>query len=339
MKKLVAFSLVLTLIVVILGAFTRLTDAGLGCPDWPGCYGMLTVPKPADMAQAQQAFPERKIEVNKAWNEMIHRYVAGTLGLFILAIAIWAWRLRKYRKHTALLLAVVIFQAALGMWTVTLNLMPVVVMGHLAGGFSIFCLLALLWFRLNAFEIKLFSPPSPPKIKYLKLGAITVLAVLVIQILLGGWTSSNYAALVCTDLPICQGDWLQQLKPAQAFSLISPVAESYEYGVLDYAARLTIHVSHRVWAIITSVAVIVFLILQYRWLSSVVIKKLTLITSVLLVTQVALGVSNILFTLPLAVAVSHNAFALLLLTSLVFSFYLLNAGFKGESNQQGVEHA
>ena len=153
MKKLTLFSIFLAAVVIILGAYTRLTDAGLGCPDWPGCYGNLTVPLSEEkVAQANAAFPERPVEAFKAWNEMIHRYFAGTLGLCVLAIAIIAIRQRDKGtpvKLPLLLLGLIIFQAALGMWTVTLNLLPVVVMGHLLGGFSVLSCLFILYLRLR----------------------------------------------------------------------------------------------------------------------------------------------------------------------------------------------
>ena len=153
MKKLTLFSIFLAAVVIILGAYTRLTDAGLGCPDWPGCYGNLTVPLSEEkVAQANAAYPERPVEAFKAWNEMIHRYFAGTLGVCVLAIALIALRQRDKGtpvKLPLLLLGLIIFQAALGMWTVTLNLLPVVVMGHLLGGFSVLSCLFILYLRLR----------------------------------------------------------------------------------------------------------------------------------------------------------------------------------------------
>ncbi len=317
LKRLVFMSIVVALIVVSLGAYTRLTHAGLGCPDWPGCYGMLDVPDTAaQIEKAQQAFPEHEIVPHKAWNEMIHRYFAGSLGLLILAIA---WLSVKYRhqkvplKLPLFLLLLVSFQAALGMWTVTMKLMPVVVMTHLIGGFTTLCLLFLLYLRLN--NNVLISGELAIK-KYAKYAVIGIV-ILSAQIALGGWTSSNYAALTCTELPICQSGWLERLTFSEAFDLIPPEKPSYEFGHLPHNDRLTIHVMHRLGAIVT--------VLYLAWLIMVVFtrsqtrffRNSALILALLLLVQVSLGISNVWFSLPLAVAVSHNIIAACLLLALI----------------------
>lgn len=346
MKKLTLFSIFLAAVVIILGAYTRLTDAGLGCPDWPGCYGNLTVPLSEEkVAQANAAYPERPVEAFKAWNEMIHRYFAGTLGLCVLAIAVIALRQRDKGtpvKLPLLLLGLIIFQAALGMWTVTLNLLPVVVMGHLLGGFSVLSCLFILYLRLrhiagDAPETK----PAPltsamhnqgttdlPRArafqKNLKLFAFIGLGVLVTQIALGGWTSANYAALACTDMPVCESGWPDRIDIAGAFSV--PDADNYEFGAHDYGERVTMHIAHRFGAAITF---LYFLALGI----SVLVSRHTTIKQkyvgafmlVALCTQVALGLSNIIFMLPLSVAVMHNAVAAVLLLSLlnlIFTVFL-----------------
>ncbi|WP_298440657.1 COX15/CtaA family protein [uncultured Ferrimonas sp.] len=325
MKGLTLFSLCFALVVILLGAFTRLTDAGLGCPDWPGCYGYLTVPNAEQAADAQARFPERAIEPAKAWAEMVHRYVAACLGLLILAIAVLHWRQRGASAVPYLLLGLVVFQAALGMWTVTLNLMPLVVMGHLLGGFSIAALL-LYWLlqqrgqSIQASERDIGSAThvtkSPRGITSgLKAMAATALVVLVTQIALGGWTSANYASLACTQLPICEGDWLAKLNPTDAFSPLQAPASSYEYGVLDHPARLTIHVSHRIWALVTTA---ILLLLWWR-LRQVGIQREANVMAVVLTLQIALGIGNVLGGLPLAVAVAHNGVALLLLLAVIAS--------------------
>lgn len=373
MKKLTLFSIFLAAVVIILGAYTRLTDAGLGCPDWPGCYGNLTVPLSEEkVAQANAAYPERPVEAFKAWNEMIHRYFAGTLGLCVLAIAVIALRQRDKGtpvKLPLLLLGLIIFQAALGMWTVTLNLLPVVVMGHLLGGFSVLSCLFILYLRLrhiagDAPETK----PSPltsamhdqgiadlPRARAfqrnLKLFAFIGLGVLVTQIALGGWTSANYAALACTDMPVCESGWPDRIDIAGAFSV--PDADNYEFGAHDYGERVTMHIAHRFGAAITF---LYFLVLGISVLvSRHTTNKQKYVGAFMLValcTQVALGLSNIIFMLPLSVAVMHNAVAAVLLLSLlnlIFTVFLTlksanalstetqnTASFLGSKSLQGV---
>jgi cytochrome c oxidase assembly protein subunit 15 len=323
MKKLVLASILLALLVIVLGAYTRLTDAGLGCPDWPGCYGTLLVPESAEhVERANKAFPERPVEAHKAWNEMIHRYFAATLGFFILVI-FFTSIVKKLRgldgpiKLPFLLLVLVCFQGALGMWTVTLNLLPVVVMGHLLGGFSVLSCLFLLYLRLTPYRI----PGGDLQIRsYAKYGAIGIV-VLVMQIALGGWTSANYASLACTQLPICEGNWISNLDIKGAFSV--PVAENYEFGVHDYQERATMHVMHRIGAIFTFVYLCWFALTIYKRSSSQMIKRFAVIMTLVLGAQVLLGVSNVVFSLPLAIAVLHNAVAACLLLIMVLLTYTM----------------
>lgn len=320
-RKLVFISIVLALVVVALGAYTRLTHAGLGCPDWPGCYGLIDVPETAEqISKAEKAFPDRPVEPEKAWNEMIHRYFAGALGMLILLITILS--IRNRHRGTPLylpilILIIVTFQAALGMWTVTMKLMPLVVMAHLLGGFTTLCLLFLLYLRLSSYHVP--SSDWPVK-KYAKYGVIGIV-ILAGQIALGGWTSSNYAALHCTELPICQTGWLEQITFAESFDLIPEPKETYEFGHLDHASRVTIHVVHRLGAILT--------FLYLTWLSLVIFtkaqtsffKKLPLLLFTVLVVQVGLGISNVVLSLPIAVAVSHNVVAALLMMVLISLTY------------------
>ena len=322
LKVLVLVSILLAILVVSLGAYTRLTHAGLGCPDWPGCYGLIDVPETAEQILiAQQAFPERPVEPAKAWNEMIHRYFAGALGLLILAIAIMSFKLRKLNiplKLPFLLLAVVTFQAALGMWTVTMKLMPIVVMGHLLGGFTTLCLLFLLYLRLNKKTIAENS-----KLNHYRKPAMVGVVILTMQIALGGWTSSNYAALVCTELPICQSGWQEQLTFEDSFDLIPPEKETYEFGHLDHDERVTIHVMHRIGAIITAIYLGWLAVMVLFNTQSQVLRHSADILAGLLVVQVCLGVSNIWFSLPLFIAVSHNVVAACLMLSLLMLTYQL----------------
>jgi len=323
LRNLVLVSIILAIVVVTLGAYTRLTHAGLGCPDWPGCYGLIDVPQTAEqIAKAEQAFPERPVEVQKAWNEMIHRYFAGALGLFILAIAVISYRNRHLGTPLFLpmfLLALVIFQAALGMWTVTMKLMPIVVMGHLLGGFTTLCLLFLLYLRLSDYRV----PEGDFAVKkYAKFAGIGVI-ILTLQIALGGWTSSNYAALVCTELPICQQPWVENLTFENSFDPIPPERDTYEYGHLNHYERVTIHAMHRIGAIVTAVYLLWLALKIFTRSQSQLVKQTTVILTLVLVLQVALGVSNIVMSLPLAIAVSHNIIAACLMMVLIKLTYTL----------------
>lgn len=323
MKKLVLTSIFLALLVIVLGAYTRLTDAGLGCPDWPGCYGTLLVPQSEQHVElANQAFPERPVEAEKAWNEMIHRYFAAGLG-FLILVMFFTSLVKKIRgsnvpiKLSFLVLVLVCFQGALGMWTVTLNLLPVVVMGHLLGGFTVLSCLFLLYLRLTPYRI----PGGDSQIRhYAKFGALGI-AIVVWQIALGGWTSANYASLACTELPICEGDWFSNLDIAGAFSV--PVAENYEFGVHDYQERATMHIMHRLGAIVTSIYLCWFAIMLYKRSSSGFMKRLATTMTLVLGAQVLLGVSNVVYSLPLTVAVLHNAVAACLLLVMILITYTM----------------
>ena len=202
----------LALVVVVLGAFVRLSDAGLGCPDWPGCYGNIDVPKTEQEVQlANDAYPDRPVEAAKAWKEMIHRYFAGALGLLVLIMAILAIRNRHSEKQQVyvpvFLVGLIIFQALLGMWTVTIKLNPTIVMSHLMGGLAT---LSLLWW-VSLRQGRLFVQRQSDIGDYSGLRRIALIGLLVVilQIMLGGWTSANYAALHCPDFPTCRGNGYQ----------------------------------------------------------------------------------------------------------------------------------
>lgn len=323
MKNIALVGIILALVVVALGAYTRLTHAGLGCPDWPGCYGFIDVPETAEKIQiAEAAFPERPVEPEKAWNEMIHRYFAGSLGLLILAIFVFSIKNRHQGvpvKLPTFLLLLVTFQAALGMWTVTMKLMPIVVMAHLLGGFTTLCLLYLLYLRLTPYRI----PGGDTGLaKYFTLAVVAII-ILTIQIALGGWTSANYAALACTELPICQAGWTEQATVGNAFDLIPPARESYEFGHLSHAERMAVHIIHRFGAIITTLYIAWLAFSVLRQAQSQFMKKLAVTIALVLTVQVGLGVSNIVFNLPLAVAVSHNVVAACLMITLITLAYSL----------------
>ncbi len=318
-RALVIFACLLALVVVVLGAYTRLTDAGLGCPDWPGCYGKLVVPAHEDQVTNKAYLDQRPLEPHKGWNEMVHRYFAGALGLVILAIAVWSWRRRRVPGQPVwlpiLLLGLVTFQALLGMWTVTLQLKPVVVMGHLLGGFATLSLLVLLALRSGARP----PPAAPPRGDWRAL-ALLGLLILVGQIALGGWTSANYAALACPDFPQCQGSWWPETDFREGFVLWRGLGVNYEYGVLHAEARTAIHLAHRIGALLTFLY-LGWLALRLLTSGASGLRGTGALVGVLLIAQVALGIANVVLFLPLAVAVAHNATAALLLLSLVLLNY------------------
>ena len=306
----------LALCVVVLGAYVRLSDAGLGCPDWPGCYGHLDVPRGADqIATANAAYPERPVETAKAWKEMLHRYVAGVLGLLILGLAITAWRNRHAADQALVLplalLGLVVFQALLGMWTVTLQLKPAVVTAHLIGGMTT---LALLWWLTLRHSPHRSVGPAPSG---LRPWAVLGLAIVSAQIILGGWVSTNYAALACTDFPTCQAQWWPSMDLREAFIIWRGLGVNYEFGVLDHPARVAIHMAHRLGALMVLLYIgwLVWRVVrtsyghELRWLAAAL--------AALLALQVTLGIGNVLMSLPLPVAVAHNGVAALLLLALV----------------------
>ena len=319
--RLALFATVLAVVVVLLGAYTRLTHAGLGCPDWPGCYGFIGVPMSEHkQTLAEVRFPEAPVEVEKGWNEMVHRYFAGTLGLVILGLAVQALRRRgadgQPLKLPLLLLGVVIAQAAFGMWTVTLKLWPQVVTAHLLGGFATLALLFLLSLRLSG-ALPVLSGLS------LRLRALAGVALVLAgcQIALGGWVSSNYAAVACVDLPTCHGEWWPAMDFANGFHLTQHIGPNYLGGQLDSDARTAIHMTHRLGAVVLS---LVLLLLAWR-LRVAGLGRLAGLLLLALAAQVSLGVSNVLLHLPLAVAVAHNAGGAALLLVLVLINYRLRA--------------
>ncbi|MCY3860008.1 MAG: COX15/CtaA family protein [Gammaproteobacteria bacterium] len=297
----------LGLLVVVLGAYTRLVDAGLGCPDWPGCYGFLTVPQSeVDIAMANERFPEMPLEADKAWPEMVHRYAATLLGIVILAILFTAIVKKSPLAYPILLTVLVIAQGIFGAWTVTLKLWPQVVTAHLLGGFAT---VALLGFYL--IKQKVVLPIDLPNSAYRV--ALIVFCVLVIQIALGGWTSSNYAALACPDFPLCHGQVIPDMAWFRGFNIFQDIGPNYLGGELSNDARIAIQFSHRLVALVLT-AITIWLITRLqgnvRWLLGVV-----------LATQFALGVSNVWFDLPLAVATLHNFGALVYLLVIVYILY------------------
>jgi len=300
---------VLAFAVVVLGAYTRLKDAGLGCPDWPGCYGYLSVPgAAANVETAEARFPHAPFEAHKAWPEMVHRYFAGTLGLLILAVAALAIRGRDDDLPLRLplaLLVLVILQAAFGMWTVTLKLWPQVVTMHLLGGIATLSLLWLLYLRLS---------PSTAIPAALRPHALIALLAVVLQVILGGWTTSNYAALACPDFPTCHGAWWPKMDAAAGFDVFQDIGPNYLGGLLDNTARIAIHIGHRIGALLVLLAVGS---LAIRLLTIDEARRLGIAVAALLLTQIALGIMNVVLTLPLPVATAHNGTGALLLLGII----------------------
>ncbi len=307
-------AVLLALGVIMLGAYTRLSDAGLGCPDWPGCYGKLVV-----------NLPLQPIVAKKAWTEMIHRYFAGALGITILGLAIWAsFRRRHVLEHPLfvpwMLVVLVIFQVLLGMWTVTLKLLPLVVMGHLLGAMTI---AALLWWltlstrRSTQLPIYHFHALRP--------WAFVGLCILLLQIFLGAWTSTNYAALACPHFPYCQGVLFPHLDWRSAFNFASPIGPDYEGGRLAMNARITIQMVHRYGAFITAAYLIPFSICLITIREYAQLRTLGWMISLLIATQFTLGILNVELTLPMWTAIAHNGVATLLLLSIVTVLYKIYA--------------
>ncbi len=308
--RLTFFSLLFGLLVVGVGAYTRLADAGLGCPDWPGCYGSLIVPQSAEaVASAQANFPDAPVEAEKAWWEMIHRYLASTLGLLIVGIFVSAWRHRRTGipwKLPLVLVALVICQGAFGAWTVTLKLWPQVVTAHLLGGFTTVALLWLLLLRLG------LGSRWNVAGKFRSHAAIALVLVIV-QVALGGWTSTNYAALACSDFPGCQSEavW-PEMDFRKGFDLTQEVGPNYLGGKLDNSARQAVHMTHRLGAL---VILLVVGLLAFRMAQAG--SDLAGWLGVVLAVQLMLGVLNVVWVLPLLNATFHNLGGAALLLVLV----------------------
>jgi cytochrome c oxidase assembly protein subunit 15 len=267
-----------------------------------------------EIEAANQAFPERPFESHKAWREMVHRYLAGSLVLLVLVTCWQAWRgprfNHQFRRLTTFILALIIFQALLGMWTVTLKLKPIIVMAHLLGGMTTFSL--LLWLTFSS-RPRIRDNPNI-RVRKMRGPIITALLVLAVQIALGGWTSANYAALACPDFPMCTGKWLPETNFTEGFILWREIGVNYEGGVLDHPSRVAIHLTHRVGAVVT---LIVMLLLGLRLLKIPRLRGGGRLLMILVLMQFTLGVMNIVLHLPLANAVAHNAGAALLLATLI----------------------
>ncbi len=314
--------LALVVVVVVLGAFTRLVDAGLGCPDWPGCYGHLLWPNDsAEISRAEAAFPDTPVDLDKTWPEMVHRYFAGALLLVVAGLTFAAWRskgdapaaspehARRIRTLTTALLVLIICQAAFGAWTVTLKLWPQVVTAHLLGGFATWSLLWVLYLYQGGGRSLWISHAAQTS---LAMHARFALAAVIVQIALGGWVSSNYAALACADFPTCYGSYWPDMDVGAGFNIMQSVGPNYLGGLMDNEARVAIHWTHRLGAIVV-LLVVGALALRLRAGNP----RLAGILGALLLVQLTLGVLNVVWSLPLWVATAHNGFGALLLLALV----------------------
>ncbi len=312
-RRLILAALMLTAVVVVFGAYVRLADAGLGCPDWPGCYGKITPHHAAeDILGAHAADPHGPVSLPKAWKEMVHRYLAASLGLMIIGIAVLAWRHRSHKGAApwvaTLLVGVVIFQGLLGKWTVTLLLKPAIVTGHLLGGLTTLALLTWLAARVAGARREVV----PPRLLWAARAGLLVLAV---QVALGGWTSTNYAALACTDFPTCHGSLWPVADYANAFHVVRELGMTADGELLSLSALTAIHWSHRLGALVAG-----GVLLMLGWALARRVPTagagVALIAAVLM--QICLGVANVALSLPLPLAAMHNAGAAVLVGLMVW---------------------
>ena len=301
-RRLIFLTWFLTLDLIMFGAFVRLTDSGLGCPDWPGCYGQVTpIGAMAEILAAEQVMPDGPVTIPKAWIEMVHRYVGALLGLLIIIFTAMAWRWRDIIGRTPWLptvtLVAVCIQGAFGAWTVTLKLMPIIVTIHLLGGMTLLGLMTWL-----AAREKQHTPINPENRRYSPWVAFGLL-LLFVQIALGGWVSTNYAALACMDFPTCNGVWVPQMDFANGFSLIRGLGELPSGEAISQTALVAIHWVHRnfAWVIFGY-----FGFLTWRLKSDPGLRGPCHLIIALLLAQLFTGLTTILFQWPLLIAVLHN---------------------------------
>ena len=300
------FGLCFAFVVIALGAWTRLVDAGLGCPDWPGCYGFVVFPTTeAEILIAEQRYPQFPYEIDKAIPEVVHRYFAAALGFIAILLVVFSYKHKlptKIKAIASFLLFFICCQGLFGYLTVSLKLLPIIVTGHLFGGFITLSLFFYLFLNTS-------DGIKNHQIGHLRvLGGVALFALL-IQIFLGAWTSTNYASLACVDFPTCQGTYMPEMNFSDGFNLSQEVGPNYLYGLLDNEARVAIHYSHRVSALILT---LIFMVLITKlWFSNAAPLASTL--GVILVTQISLGIMNVVYVLPLYIAIAHNLVAALLL--------------------------
>jgi Uncharacterized protein required for cytochrome oxidase assembly len=314
-RRLCLLGTIIAFCVIVLGAYVRLSNAGLGCPDWPGCYGHLTVGQAVENAHiVNQRFPDRPLEADKAIKEMVHRYLAATLGIVIIAVAAFAWANRRDPQQPSklpiALVGLVVFQGLLGMWTVTLLLKPLIVSAHLAGGLTT---MSLLWWM----ALQTSRRTRPQGERSLRRWAIAGTAVLAAQILLGGWVSSNYAAIACPDFPTCQNSFWPQMDFRDAFVLWRGLGIDYEGGVLYHPARVAIHFTHRLGAIVAALMLAFVASKAVRTGQSRGVRVAGGLLATALVTQLLVGPIMVLKSFPLPLATLHNAVAAMLVLTMV----------------------
>jgi len=321
-RKLVWVTLFLTFDLIMFGAFTRLTDSGLGCPDWPGCYGQADPMRAhADISAAEAAMPTGPVTVVKAWIEMIHRYLAMAIGVLIIALMAISWRKwwQSGRKETrfspmfaTVLFGFVCLQGAFGAWTVTMKLQPVIVTVHLLLGMALLALLTWLGARQTD------HPPVSQSAAVLRLPALLAIALMTIQIALGGWVSSNYAALACSDFPLCQGMLLPPMDFTHGFALWRELGKTAGGEYLPFAALTAIHWVHRIFAFVV-IALVAWVALQALKIDG--LRKTARWLGIMIAFQFATGVLTVFLDFPLVLAVIHNGGAALLVLLLTMLNY------------------
>jgi len=306
LRLLTLVTLFLTFDLVLFGAFTRLSDSGLGCPDWPGCYGSASpIGASASIAAAQEAMPTGPVTFPKAWIEMIHRYLATAVGVLILVLAISSTLVRRQLPMSLwwpwVTLVWVCVQGAFGALTVTMKLFPAIVTLHLLGGLG---LLALLRAQSVAYAHALPGAPGPVEVSSgLRAAMLVVFALLWVQVALGGWVSTNYAVLACRDFPMCQGSWWPVMDFREGFTIWRELGEGRSGDSIPFAALTAIHYVHR----LAAYAVLAALFwLAWRLWSNPGLRRQAQGVLILAVLQLLTGLSNVVLEWPLLAALAHT---------------------------------
>ena len=310
--RLTVLTLVLTFDLVVFGAFTRLTDSGLGCPDWPGCYGHASpVGAVAHISAAQSAMPTGPVTHGKAWIEMLHRYLATGVGALILVLAAASWRQRTamggrdgtwVRWWPTLTLVWVCLQGAFGAWTVTLKLRPAIVTLHLLGGMVLLVMLCV-----QAEHQARRQPGRTPPVALDGTTALVLRAtgiLLALQLALGAWVSTNYAVLACTDFPMCQSSWWPEMRFDQGFQIWRDLGMTRDGEPITFAALTAIHMAHR-WMAYAVLLALGWLVLRLRARGQLPVQARWL--SALALLQLGTGLANVILGWPLLAALLHTA--------------------------------
>ena len=316
-----AFGVLLAFVVIALGAWTRLADAGLGCPDWPGCYGFVTFPTtPSEIAQAELLYPDSPVEIDKIIPEVVHRYFAASLGLLAIVILFFSLKNNKHIKLSSALLAVIIGQGIFGYLTVSLKLYPLIVTGHLFGAMIVTSIFLIMFLNTSNYQYSSNVLRSRRTLIYIGVGLVLG------QIFLGAWTSTNYAARACLDFPLCQGQLIPPTDFSEGFNFFQSLGPNYLFGQLSNEARVAIHLTHRIGAII----VLLYSIFLATKIYSKQTKLFVFTFLGILGIQIFLGINNILSSLPLWNAVAHNMVGVMLFLWFVVMIYFSYKG-KNES--------